>query len=146
MGNRCPDCEKFVSLEAQEPEVESIEVDDASGEVSASVRCVLACMDCGTEMKETTLELQNTSTEVAEHIDKHAEAEEEYSLDVEESNVEATDHYQTVDRHGKPIKKARYQRHFYGVSMTATVTCSCGDCFDVDLEDSVQASMFDELF
>jgi hypothetical protein len=146
MGNRCPDCMKFVSLSQEDPEVDGIEVCQETGEVIASVRLVLSCMDCGTEMKETHLEIQDTPHGLDEHMEMHEKAEEEFSLDVEESNVEATDEYQNLDRHGKPIRNFRYQRHYYGASMTATVTCSCGESFDVDLSDSVQASFFDELF
>jgi hypothetical protein len=136
---------KFVSLSQEDPEVDGIEVCQETGEVTASVRLVLSCIDCGTEMKETHLDIQDTPHGLDEHMEMHEKAEEEFSLDVEESNVEATDEYQNLDRHGKPIRSFRYMKHYYGAQMTATVTCSCGESFDVDLSDSVQASFFDEL-
>lgn len=61
MANRCPDCNKFVSLENQDPEVESLELDvqrNADGPVglfvSAEVKICRACQDCGTEIRTNT--------------------------------------------------------------------------------------------
>ncbi len=52
---RCPDCNRFVSQEAGEPEV-----DDSTSDmqVSLSVRIVQNCAECGTELKEATLEIE----------------------------------------------------------------------------------------
>ena len=48
---RCPDCNKFMSTNFEDPEIEEMEIDD-EGYVSGSVRFVLACEECGTELRE----------------------------------------------------------------------------------------------
>jgi len=160
MGNRCPNCSKFVSLEAQDPEVQSCDV-ELDGTVSAEVRLVLACAECGDEGKETVFTFEEQSDELEEHIAAHAaggwwegeegeegsvwhELSETYELNVEEPEFEVLDEYETKDRHGKPIRNFRYQKHLYGVSGTATVECSCGESFDLGMSDTLQASAFDE--
>lgn len=60
---RCPDCNKFVSYdESAEPEamleVETDGTDEAT--VSGTVRVVLTCAECGTELKETSFDVDET--------------------------------------------------------------------------------------
>lgn len=153
MGNRCPDCNKFVGLEAGDPEAEKPEVNGS--EVTASIRVVLNCTECGSEMKEWNAELSGTvSDEASEHTDAHDEAGEEYELTAEwEGDPEVSDDMRP--RHKpKPSKKTgkikpvpyRYQIHYYKVSGTIKFTCSCGaELGNVELEDEIEASGFDEL-
>ena len=49
MGNRCEQCSKFVSLETQEPEVNSVDI--AGTTVTVDARSVRNCQECSTEMK-----------------------------------------------------------------------------------------------
>jgi len=56
---RCPDCNKFVSFEENEPEVESIDV-DGDRNVTATVRIVNSCGECGQELKEATLDMEKS--------------------------------------------------------------------------------------
>lgn len=53
---RCPDCQKFVSLDNVDPDVSdlSIELQNSMLLITASVRCVRACAECGGELKEIT--------------------------------------------------------------------------------------------
>lgn len=51
---RCPDCNKFVSIEIAEPELE-LEVSD--GEVTGTVRLVQICAECNTELAEANIEV-----------------------------------------------------------------------------------------
>lgn len=53
---RCPDCNKFVSYEEAEPEVEDVNVED--GIITATVRIVNTCGECGTELTEFTFDLE----------------------------------------------------------------------------------------
>ena len=148
MSNRCPDCMKFVSLEQADPEVDNLEVDEA-GTVTGEVRLVLTCADCGGEMKEVTLDFDvEADLDLSSHIDAHNAAGEAFTLEVEEDGIDATDRYQTTDRHGKPIKNFRYQRHFYGFELSVKVTCSCEREmeFDVSIAGDEQASAFEDLF
>ena len=57
---RCPDCSKFVSMENNDPECDSIDatISGQSIQVCAEVRAVRACADCGTELKDLSLSLE----------------------------------------------------------------------------------------
>jgi len=50
---RCPDCNKFVSMETQEPEINTLEVENCDGEITVTIdgRTLRNCADCGTELK-----------------------------------------------------------------------------------------------
>jgi hypothetical protein len=50
---RCPDCNKFVSYGEAEVEVSAEELNEDA--VSAEVRVMLPCAECGTELKEANL-------------------------------------------------------------------------------------------
>lgn len=58
--NRCPDCNKFVSLENGEPEFNSCEATLQNGDVlvTVSMRSIRNCADCGTEMKSLESEME----------------------------------------------------------------------------------------
>lgn len=145
MSNRCPDCGKFVSLEGGDPEVNDLSIDE-SGEITAEVRVFLTCAECGTEMKEFTFEDSTDSEEIENHIQEHVDEGESCELTIEENSVEFTDEMVTKDRHGHQIKYSRYMKRLYGYELTATVECeTCGSTFPVDMENSEQASAFEDL-
>jgi hypothetical protein len=168
---RCPDCNKFVSFDEQEPEINSIEVDD-SGNVSAEVRIVNACGDCGAELKEA-----NFSPESGDPVEPFAKHKEDatrtheqrladYGVALEEWKTKtgfpptealepekplSTEHELEVEEDGsertsRSVGKGRGTKTYYGFSLGYTVTCSCGD-FSVSgvMEDDEQASGMDEL-
>jgi hypothetical protein len=144
---RCPDCNKFVGNDEQEPEVESVEVEaDESGHatVTASVRIVNACADCGTELTEATLDLEAEVTlEPADHKCPSETAGEEPALDLE---AEETSSERTNRSDGKPNTPSRYRRTFYGAQVEATVKCRCGKIeTTVTLADEVQASGMESM-
>lgn len=71
---RCPDCNKFTGMDNGDPEVQQdpeltfnmrtkkpdgTEI-PASFDVTASVRGVRVCADCGTELKELNMDLEDT--------------------------------------------------------------------------------------
>jgi len=136
MSNRCPDCSKFVSLEQAEPE---LEVEVNGNTVAGTVRLVLACADCSTEMKEVNLEF---SLEIGHECKLSSEPE----FEIECESAEATDRYQDKDQHGKPIKNMRYMTHYHGAEISITVSCgSCGE--SIELFEAVEeaASGFEEI-
>lgn len=142
---RCPDCNKFVSFDAQEPEL-TLEVElqyadkePAEATVSGSVRCVLACGECGTELKDAEMEVEETVELV--HI-PDAESH-EVSLDAE--SADPSDRVENKDRHGKLIKNSRYMKTFYGADISVTVSCTCGASADANFNCEEQASGFNEL-
>lgn len=130
MGNRCPDCNKFVSLEQRAEWDEEPEI-DLTGEVSASVRFVLDCAECGTEIKETTLDMTVTCDEAAKHINNFGADDHELSVTTEDP--EPQDRYQNLDKGGKSIP-FRYQKHFYSATATLTVECTCGETWEIELD------------
>lgn len=141
---RCPDCNKFVGNEPGEVEINTLEVDGS--EIRCEARLPINCADCGSELKEGNFELyEEIDTEI---VEKHEG--EGHELEIEEDGTDIIDEYQTTDRHGKPIKSSRYQKHLYGVTVNCTLRCSCQEsgaeplaCFT--LEDKMAASCFDEL-
>lgn len=134
---RCPDCAKFVSMETNDPEVETIDIDEA-GNVTATVRVVRVCADCGTELKETTLEMEtDVSIEGHDSEATNDDGSDKHELLVEETNVEATE---------RSVGKGRYARSYFGACVSFKVTCKCGGLDETgDLSDDCQASYFDEL-
>jgi hypothetical protein len=74
MSNRCINCEKFVSLEpSEDPEWNSDPEIDEDGAVTGELRVVLNCAECGEEMKETTIELDISPSDI-EGLEEHKEA------------------------------------------------------------------------
>jgi hypothetical protein len=140
---RCPDCNKFVSFDEPEVEVESEEVErvnDSAVSVTAEVHVTLKCADCGTELKETTIQFEN-DYELPEPADP-----DQARLSLEVSvEAEPTDWFNDKDRHGKPIRNPRYQTHYYGADLTITVTDEAGAQHEFEAQVGAAASAFDEM-
>lgn len=127
---RCPDCNKFVSMDTEtDPEAEDPAVDE-EGFVTCQVRIVNNCADCGTELKEATFDLEADTEAGTDHKGKG------HSLEVETEDVERTE---------RSEGRGRGLRSFYGVSVSFTVKCECGETWNVKAEDDVQASSMEEL-
>jgi hypothetical protein len=128
---RCPDCQKFVSLEFQDPEVDGLEIADST--VSCTVRLVRNCGECGQEMKEANLEL-STEIEVPEgHSGKGHE------LEVEETSVDQ------IEEGG-----GRFKKSYFGATVSFAVKCSCQPAsskplLSGEMSDKIQASGMDEM-
>lgn len=141
---RCPDCNKFVGNEPGEVEINSLEV--SGSEIQCEARLPINCAECGGELKEGTF---NMEEEIDDQLLKDHEGD-GHELEVEEDGTDVIDEYQTTDRHGKPIKNSRYQKHLYGVSVNCTLRCSCQESgaealASFTLEDKMAASSFDQL-
>jgi hypothetical protein len=120
---RCPDCNKFVGNEEQDPEVNSTDV-DCDGNVSAEVRIANACTECGTELTEFTFNTDaDAPEEVTRHIEKCHDDENPANLEIEEG---------TCERTTRTEGKGRGARTFYGYTLSYTITCSCGKVADAD--------------
>ena len=126
---RCPDCCKFVSIEMGEPEIQNLEIDDF-GDFDGEVRLVKLCADCGTELAETYVEIDDSGIE-------HSHDEAEGYLSVVDDEVVQTERYEG---------KGRYAKTFYGAMIRAYVECSLCDFREwKTLEVEEQASNFDDL-
>lgn len=142
---RCPDCNKFVPFGTDtEPEIDA-DVDD-DGNISGTARIVLTCEECGTELKEATLDIDcGVFDDIEQHRKDHPECKDK-GLSLADNGGELTQRTETKDRHGKPIKNPRYMKSFYGAAVEFTVTCDeCNEEFTVTWEDEVQASGMDEM-
>lgn len=125
---RCPDCNKFVSMENGEPEVNSVEV-DSEGHVNAEVHLTRNCAECSTELKDYTFELE------ADPDEEFMAAHKGHALDVDEGDC-------SVDESGG----GRYAKNIISVSLVATVKCAvCPDAkTEVELGSDAAASEFEE--
>ena len=151
MGNRCESCQKFVSLDAAEPEEESTELE--GDEITSSVRVHLDCAECGSEMKEYTFELsESLPDDVIDHRAEHDEAKDGKDINVVYDSAEVGDFYRPrvppKPRKDGTIPRVpmRFQTHFYSLSATFNVNCDCGKEFDnIEITDEIAASSFEEL-
>lgn len=135
MANRCPDCNKFVGLETQDPEVNDIDVSETS--IILEVRVTRNCADCGTEMKSNDF-----STEVdlpQEWIDAHG---------LNEDGTERDGHGEWEVEEGSSSQYesggGRYAKNMVGYDLTAKVTCKCGESVEVEVHDEEAASFFND--
>jgi hypothetical protein len=156
--SRCPDCNKFVSLEEADPELqddgEIVDDGDGAWTVAVDVRLVRTCAECATEMKEynETVEISGDHTckydedTLPPEISKDDERYEILGIDAENtSDVQRTS---TNRKTGKvtPIKNPRYMKTFYGADVTANVQCLwCKQDMSETQGFKAQASSFDDL-
>ena len=160
---RCPDCNKFVSLEMGDPEVASLEISE-EGNVLVEISIVRNCADCGTELKRADLSIEHDlSEETLAHLkESHPAAyrkmtgekapvetdapaaesaaeteteEDEVDFDISEDGVE-------------PIEEGggRYKKSYFGAEVAFTVTCNCckKEFFEGVVSDKVAASEMEE--
>lgn len=130
---RCPDCNKFVSMEFSDPEVSSIEVSE-DGEVTASVTITRTCADCGNDLKTAELEMAvDLGKECEEHVNEAGQ--DVHDLDVEQGDVNQ------IEKGG-----GRYAKSYFGAEVCFTITCKCDKTFEVEgtMSDEIAASMMEE--
>lgn len=135
MGNRCVDCNKFVSLDTDEPEELELVVSH-DGTIHLEVRLARLCAECGTEMKETRFELEEEIP--ADWVEAHLWDD---ALDNGHGDwfIELEGLTSTESGGG------RYKKNMIGFETTAVVKCRCGETHEVLMSDSVSASFFDEV-
>ncbi len=122
---RCPSCETMVGLETSDPEVDDLNYSGST--ITGSVRIVRICVECGEELKETTLEI-------------HEEVENFCDSDEDGHDVEVEENLSILEEGG-----GRYKKSYYGAEGTLHLKCSCGKTFDVEWSDKVAASSMDDL-
>lgn len=133
---RCPDCNKFVAFEENDPEVE-LDVDD-DGMVTGTVRIVNACAECGSELKEATLDVEGSvEEEIVKCKGDPPDEEKDCPLSIEETSSGRT---------SRAEGKGRGTKTFYGAEVEYEVTCECGKIkVTKQWSDDVQASSMDEM-
>ena len=125
---RCPDCNKFVSLEAQEPEAD-LQVDYAEDVIviSGDVRCVMACTDCGTELREASFRV---------------EVDQDHSCPLPEPELSWDVSLETSER---TEGRGRGMRTWRGYEGSVTINCACGFEAELELSGEERASAWDDL-
>ena len=127
---RCTSCNKWPQTEMGEPEAQ---VDVEDGSIVGSVRIVVVCADCGEELKEAQFD-----------VDVGFELKHDATCTGEEAELELDFEPEAFDEFVPPGKKR--QKHMYGASVEATVTCTgCKAAATVSWRDSVQSSHMEEL-
>ena len=132
---RCPDCQKFVSLEMQYPEDVTLEIqtDEDGFTINMTCRIVRNCAECGQEMKEATLEAE--STVLWTEVEGHSKIDKTQEFVVDEESVDQ------IEEGG-----GRYAKSFFGASITYVVNDAEGKpVYSGTIEDKVAASSMDEM-
>lgn len=118
---RCPDCNKFVSMENGDPEVDRLEVEMSGNEsyiVTMEASLVRNCAECSTELKRTMVDSEQTVVlEVVERECLSTEAED----GIHDPVIDEKD--SSVDESG-----GRYAKNMISCTVTYTVTCNNGGC------------------
>jgi len=146
---RCPDCNKFASMEFAEPEVETLEIDD-DGHISCTVRLTRTCAECGTELKEGTLEFTNEDhvKTVEDHIEECHPERPKDEADVEEGKVYADEVCLEISEDGvDPIEEGTRKKMSFGAEVSFTITCDgCKkDLVEGRIGDKMLASDMEEI-
>lgn len=133
---RCPDCNKFVSLENnEEPNIEpSCAVDSGRATIGATVELGRNCAECSQELKMCSVDADEVQVEIPkEHLGEGHDIEAEVEID-------------SVDESGG----SRYKKNIITASMTYTLRCSYQkreepDLATGDLSASAAAGEFEEM-
>ena len=129
---RCGDCNRFVSLDQGEPEVDmDLSVEGGMVHVQGSVRIFNCCADCSQELTEATEDFdQDVEFE-------HSQEECEGALTLSGEEAEADDRMEGI---------GRYAKHFYGAAIRAQITCGhCDGTLAFEEHCEVQAGWMDAL-
>ena len=147
---RCSSCNKFVGYDdSTEPET-NLEFTE-EGSIVGNVRVSLTCAECGTDLKETSLEFEeDLSDQFAKHFEDVGIKKDKAGNDIPiEAEFEEKGSELIVSTEGK----GRGLKTYYGASIEYEVTCECEVCkknpdkaFSIsdNLTDRCQASSMDE--
>ena len=130
---RCEQCNHFVGIELR-GEVESVEIEDTT--LTAMLRLIKECVECGNELEEY-------HEEVEEEIEGHHECDGE--MPVDQAGAEILEEPDELDMDELGEGTGRYRKTFYIGRCEVGVRCNCGWEGTVPLEASEQASYFDEI-
>ena len=134
MAYRCGLCNKFASIEMDEPDVNA-DVDD-EGNVTVDTELTLTSTCCGDQV--ATASVEGTGEVEIEHEKDCAK----HMLSVADTEVNLDDRYD-----GDAKTPRRYRRHFYQAHVSVTVicdTCEADDVVEITLEE--QASGFGSMY
>ncbi len=140
MAYICSSCNKFASVDIEEV---NPDVDLQGSDILFNADLSLTSQCCGVTVATASVEdLVSFDEEGFEHEETCVEDEREYSATLAAS--ETTDWYDgKPDKNGK-MPPLRYQRHYYGLEGSVTITCeACQAEQDVEFQIGEQASAFE---
>lgn len=131
---RCPSCNKFVPYGEGRIDVDEVEVDPATGAITAHADLTLDCGECGEDLKSAGFDFDVEDEAVKEHLATRGPHE----LAVAGEDGEPSNRQEGV---------GRYAKTFYGVEIGYAVTCARHPKWSAagTLSDDCQASGMDEL-
>lgn len=140
---RCPDCNKFVSMENGDLEVDELSI-DVDGTVSVSASLPRNCAECSTELKRGEFQTEDDAgISEAELECKFSKAPALTADDVSPHSFEIEELSNDVSESGG----GRYAKNMVGFDLEYEVTCTNEEC-DLKVKgaigDAMQASSFDE--
>jgi hypothetical protein len=157
MPNRCENCNKFTSLEFQEPEVEEfggdldldLDTGTLEGTVSAVVRITRASECCSETMKEASLEMSEEVKVENDTLKAHLSLSKDKKWAWKKGCEVSLEHEdaEQVEESIRKKKGSRFPTSYFGASLAFTVTCTCGQgdpLYEGELEDKVAASEMDD--
>lgn len=119
---RCNDCNKFVSLDTEtDPEMNSEDFDENSGEFDLSYTIKNNCENCGTELRSADFDFNGSVPDeiMAEHKGPYTKTD-------PTTGEEATgDHYLEMAVDTRREEKMTKGRREYGMVAEVTITCAC---------------------
>lgn len=131
MSNRCPQCNKFVSLEIQDADLVdadlSVFTPGESATVEATVTMQLACMDCGDVLSEADVSgsVDLDGSDLMAGVDSDDPHTHDYEVGDYEAVIE--DRFETKTGDGRRITHSRYMKHLYWATVTVTLRCAACD-------------------
>ena len=134
---RCPSCEKFTSMDEPQCEWDSgpdLEVTDDGAEngeasfgLTGSIRITRSCADCGTELKEATLDMEETIT---------LTLPEGVSADDVELDAD--------DPEGSESGGGRYKKNMIGADVSYRLNANGTTIHEANWHDEIAAGQMDE--
>lgn len=118
MSNRCPDCNKFVSITPRD----ELEIDlEATGEVTedgqltvtitGTIEATMECAECGGDMLTATVEIDGYTLDVQR---PELKKDDDGELDVSAEDQGITrDEELAVGKNGKPLKSGKVAYHVF---------------------------------
>lgn len=169
---RCPECNKFVSFGEMEVELQS--EDYGEGYLNIELRAVLPCSECGEELKEEYITLEeeivcpnckatgvyndNDYADKMPIIDEHIESGKKFIPDSNtkyfEDGEETFEYYEaeyadTYERFGDVKsngKVVNLKKHYYGMNVCPSFHCKvCGHDFGVELKTEILPTDMEDL-
>ena len=115
---------------------------------TATIRRVLPCAECGTELKEYSFEFEHNLDDELPSGDakcQYPDAEDgAHAFEMVGADASNTERMETTDRKDRKIRNSRYMTHYYGAQLDVLVKCThCSHTLVFTLDDEASALQAD---